>query len=140
MFNLLFKEARVPTRATSGAAGFDLYALDDYELSDGQVIVVSTGVSVDIPSGHYAMVCSRSGIAAKYGVFVLNAPGIIDSDYNLEIKVILSKVPNGKNSVKFNINAGDRIAQLVFAQCDADMYPRMTTDAVRVGGFGSTGM
>jgi dUTP pyrophosphatase len=140
MFNLLFKEARVPTRATSGAAGFDLYALDDYELSDGQVIVVSTGVSVDIPSGHYAMVCSRSGIAAKYGVFVLNAPGIIDSDYKLEIKVILSKVPSGKNSVKFNINAGDRIAQLVFAQCDADMYPRMTADAVRVGGFGSTGM
>lgn len=140
MFNLLFKEACVPTRATSGAAGFDLYALDDYELSDGQVIVVSTGVSVDIPEGHYAMVCSRSGLAAKYGVFVLNAPGIIDSDYKLEIKVILSKVPNGKNLTKFNINQGDRIAQLVFARCDADVYPRMTSDAVRTGGLGSTGV
>lgn len=140
MFNLLDKDAVVPTRATSGSAGFDLYALEDAQVEDGDVAVISTGVSVDIPDGHYALVCSRSGLAAKYGVFVLNAPGIIDSDYKQEIKVILAKFPNSKDRGFFQINKGDRIAQLVFAQCDVNILSRVTADAERTGGLGSTGI
>ena len=140
MFNLLDKDAVVPTRATAGSAGFDLYALEDAYVEDGDVSVVSTGVSVDIPDGHYALVCSRSGLAAKYGVFVLNAPGIIDSDYKQEIKVILAKFPNSRDAGRFQINKGDRIAQLVFAQCDVSILSRVTADAVRTGGLGSTGI
>jgi dUTP pyrophosphatase len=98
-------------------------------------------VSVDIPEGHYAMVCSRSGLAAKYGVFVLNAPGIIDSDYKQEVKIILSKVPgNNIEEREFVINKGDRIAQLVFAKCDVDVLTPVTSDAIRTGGLGSTGI
>jgi dUTP pyrophosphatase len=140
LFNLLDKDAVVPTRATAGSAGFDLYALTDAFVEDGDVAVVSTGVSVDIPDGHYALVCSRSGLAAKYGVFVLNAPGIIDSDYRQEIKVILAKFPNSTDAGCFKINKGDRIAQLVFAQCDVSILSRVTADAERTGGLGSTGI
>ena len=140
MFNLLSKDAIVPTRATSGSAGFDLYALNDAVVEDGDVTVVSTGVSVDIPDGHYALVCSRSGLAAKNGIFVLNAPGIIDSDYKQEIKVILAKFPNSKDFGHFVIKKGDRIAQLVFAQCDISILSRVTADAERTGGLGSTGI
>jgi dUTP pyrophosphatase len=140
LFNLLDKDAVVPTRATAGSAGFDLYALNDAFVEDGDVAVVSTGVSVDIPEGHYALVCSRSGLAAKYGVFVLNAPGIIDADYRQEIKVILAKFPNSMDNGRFQINKGDRIAQLLFGQCDVNILSRVTADAERTGGFGSTGI
>lgn len=141
MFNLLDKDAIIPTRATSGSAGFDLYATTEHTIYNGSIVIVSTGVSVDIPEGHYAMVCSRSGLAAKYGVFVLNAPGIIDSDYKQEVKVILSKIPgNGIEEREFVINKGDRIAQLVFAKCDVDILTPVTSDAIRTGGLGSTGI
>lgn len=134
MFELRHPNAVIPFRATNGAAGFDLSACHDDVIRMGEWKVINTGVSVNIPDGHYAMVCSRSGLSAKFGVFVLNAPGIIDSDYKDEVKVILANF--GQD---FKITAGDRIAQLVFAQCDTSIYSPVTSDNERKGGLGSTG-
>lgn len=135
MFELRHPNAVVPFRATNGAAGFDLSACHDEEVGMGEWKIINTGVSINIPDGHYAMVCSRSGLAAKYGVFVLNAPGIIDSDYKDEVKVILCNF-----GAPFRIKTGDRIAQLVFAQCDTSLYTPVTSDNERKGGLGSTGL
>jgi dUTP pyrophosphatase len=135
MFDLRHPDAVVPIRATSGAAGFDLSACHDDRIVPGDWRVINTGVSVNIPAGHYAMVCSRSGMAAKFCVFVANAPGIIDSDYKDEVKVILKNAGNRP----FEIKVGDRIAQLVFAQCDTAIYTPVTMDSERKGGLGSTG-
>lgn len=135
MFELRHPDAMVPTRATSGAAGFDLSSTHNEVLQPDEWKVINTGVSVNIPTGHYAMVCSRSGMAAKFCVFVANAPGIIDSDYKDEVKVILKNAGNRP----FEIKVGDRIAQLVFAQCDTAIYTPITMDSERKGGLGSTG-
>lgn len=132
-----------PTRATAGSAAYDLR----YTPKDGDSIVVRpndtevlpTGLSIELPEGYAALVCSRSGLAAKHGIQVLNAPGIIDSDYRGEIGVILHNT--GDNNVIFR--AGDRIAQLM-------IVPALSVDWVSVealgetdrgnGGFGSTGV
>ena len=135
MFELRHPDAVVPIRATSGAAGFDLSSCHDDRIVPGDWRVINTGVSVNIPAGHYAMVCSRSGMAAKFCVFVANAPGIIDSDYKDEVKVILKNAGNRP----FEIKVGDRIAQLVFAQCDTAIYTPVPMDSERKGGLGSTG-
>ena len=131
-----------PTRATAGSAAYDLR----YTPKDGDSIVVRpndtevlpTGLSIELPEGYAALVCSRSGLAAKHGIQVLNAPGVIDSDYRGEIRVILHNT--GYHGVI--IRAGDRIAQLM-------IVPVLSVDWVSVeelsetdrgdGGFGSTG-
>lgn len=129
--------ARVPLRATSGSAGFDLFANEDITLHVGEIFKVSTGVSLEIPEGFEGQVRSRSGLASK-GVIVVNSPGTIDSDYRGEIKVLLMSFRHAHE-----IKKGDRIAQLVFA-------PVVHVDCIRVvdnldetergeGGFGSTG-
>ena len=131
-----------PTRATSGSAAYDLR----YTPTDGDSVIVRsndtevlpTGLSIELPEGYAALVCSRSGLAAKHGIQVLNAPGVIDSDYRGEIGVILHNT--GYHGVI--IRAGDRIAQLM-------IVPVLSVDWVSVealgetdrgnGGFGSTG-
>jgi dUTP pyrophosphatase len=102
---------QLPKLGSEYAAGYDLKSNEDYELNKDSIVVVSTGVYMDMPKNMYAQVCSRSGLAAKFGIYVVNAPGIIDADYKGEIKVILTKISNGF----FNIKKGDRIAQLIFA-------------------------
>lgn len=132
-----------PTRATSGSAAYDLR----YTPKDGDSIVVRpndtevlpTGLSIELPEGYAALVCSRSGLATNHGIQVLNAPGVIDSDYRGEIGVILHNTSD--YSVIFR--AGDRIAQLM-------IVPVLSVDWVSVdvlgetdrgnGGFGSTGV
>ena len=132
-----------PTRATAGSAAYDLR----YTPTDGDSVIVRpndtevlpTGLSIELPEGYAALVCSRSGLAAKHGIQVLNAPGVIDSDYRGEIGVILHNT--GNDDVIFR--AGDRIAQLI-------IVPVLSVDWVSVdalgqtdrgnGGFGSTGV
>ena len=132
-----------PTRATSGSAAYDLR----FAPKSGDLVTVHsrstktlpTGLSIELPEGYAALVCSRSGLAAKHGIQVLNAPGVIDSDYRGEIGVILHN--NSDNCVVFR--AGDRIAQLM-------IVPVLQVDWVSVdalgetdrgdGGFGSTGV
>jgi len=126
----------IPTKATSGSAGFDLRA----DLTEALVIpgnssaIIPTGISTSFDKSVVGMICSRSGMAAKHRVFVLNSPGIIDSDYTDEIKVILMNV-GGKD---FVVEPYQRIAQIVFTYV---AYPFIdeANVAVRTGGFGSTG-
>ena len=122
-------------RGTKHSVGYDLPAIKPATVGFGRVTIVDTGVKVSLPYGTFAMVCPRSGLAAKHGITVVNAPGIIDPDYNDTIKVILTRVIQGD---PYQINAMDKIAQLVIVQStiiddDHEILP------TRQGGLGSTG-
>lgn len=132
------KELFLPTYQTSGASGMDLISIEQVDIAPGERALVSTNLSVEIQSGYEIQIRPRSGLAAKYGVTVLNTPGTIDSDYRGEIKVILY---NSSNDL-YKVRIGDRIAQMVLSE-----VPRMdlvkiigTWDETKrgVGGFGST--
>ena len=134
--------ARLPVYSSSQAAGADNCAC----LVDGSLVIephkwlaVPTGVSIELPVGYEAQVRPRSGLAAKFGVTTLNAPGTIDSDYRGEIRVILIN----HSDVPFVINDGDRIAQLVIARHEtASFEPSegLSSTTRGEGGFGSTGI
>ena len=129
----------MPERASAGAAGLDLFADVGAPcvLAPGEVAVIPTGVAIALPPGHEGQVRPRSGLAAKHGVTVLNAPGTIDEDYRGEVKVIL--VNHGGRYV---VSPGDRIAQLVIARVERLRVIEVETleDTPRgEGGFGSTG-
>lgn len=132
-----------PSLGTPGAAAYDLTANDSAILVAGQTACIGTGLSVAIPKGMAGLVCSRSGLALKHGVFVLNAPGVIDSDYRGEIGVILHKAAGSVGA--FTINAGDRIAQLMFVRCEEVNFAPVDFQELGntergTGGFGSTGV
>ncbi len=135
--------AIVPRYATDGAAGLDLHAALDVEtvLSPGRSVMVPTGLVIALPPGHEGQVRPRSGLAAKHGVTVLNAPGTIDEDYRGEVHVLL--VHLGSEDVV--IRPGDRIAQLVVAPVArvlvevSDDADGLGATARGTGGFGSTG-
>lgn len=136
----LRSSATLPVRATGGAAGLDLCADLDAELvlAPGGRALVPTGLAIALPEGHEGQVRPRSGLAAKFGVTVLNAPGTIDEDYRGEVKVIL--VNHG--DAPFTIRHGERIAQLVVAPVTRVVLDEVTSlDATErgAGGFGSTG-
>jgi dUTP pyrophosphatase len=131
----------LPTYATPGSAGMDAHAAvaSPMTLAPGAIVLVPTGLQVAIPIGYELQVRSRSGLAAKHGVFALNAPGTVDSDYRGEIKVIMANV----GTEPFIIEHGMRIAQFVVAQ-----HEHVSWNVVDVldetsrgeGGFGSTGV
>lgn len=134
--------ARLPVYSSSQAAGADICAC----LVDGSItiephkwVAVPTGVSIELPVGYEAQIRPRSGLAAKFGVTVLNAPGTIDSDYRGEIRVILIN----HSDVPLVINDGDRIAQMVVARHETASFELCNdlSDTERgEGGFGSTGI
>ncbi|MDD3163454.1 MAG: dUTP diphosphatase [Sphaerochaetaceae bacterium] len=134
--------AKAPCYSSSEAAGADLCAwLPEKEmiLSAGEWILVPTGLRIELPPGFEAQIRPRSGLAAKYGITVLNSPGTVDSDYRGEIKVILINL--SKND--FTIRDGDRIAQIVFSRHERFEFEAVATlDATERGenGFGSTGI
>lgn len=130
----------VPKKGSEGASGYDLCSVSDYELHYNSPILVSTGLFLEIPSGYEGQVRSRSGLASK-GVFVLNSPGTIDSDYRGEVKVLLVSLNDTLSD--YQIKAGDRIAQLVF--CKLPLITLCPTKDLGItkrqdGGFGSTGI
>jgi dUTP pyrophosphatase len=102
--------ATLPTRAYEGDAGLDLSACERVELGPGERAAVGTGLSVAIPEGHAGFVQPRSGLAAKHGITVLNTPGLVDSGYRGELKVVLL---NTDRAERFVVEPGMRIAQLV---------------------------
>ena len=106
----LREEARLPERAYAGDAGLDLSTCERLELAPGERAVVPTGFAVAIPEGFAGFVQPRSGLAARHGVTVVNAPGLIDSGYRGEIRVVLL---NTDREETFVAESGDRIAQLV---------------------------
>lgn len=137
-FEKVHPNAKLPVYATAGAAGADLCCVEDFTLAPGRFKLVYTGLRIALPRGYEGQVRPRSGLAAKFGVTVLNAPGTIDSDYRGEIGVLL--INHGDDVASFK--AGDRVAQLVIAT--AAQYPLEAvlhlSDTVRgSGGFGSTG-
>ncbi|HEY2182982.1 MAG TPA: dUTP diphosphatase [Gaiellaceae bacterium] len=102
--------ATLPTRAYEGDAGLDLSACERVELGPGERAVVGTGLTVAIPDGHAGFVQPRSGLAARHGITILNTPGLVDSGYRGELKVVLL---NTDRSELFVVEPGMRIAQLV---------------------------
>lgn len=106
----LREDAVVPARAYSGDAGFDLAACERVELGPGERAIVGTGLAVAIPDGFAGFVQPRSGLASRHGISVVNAPGLIDSGYRGEVRVVLL---NTDRREAFVVEPGTRIAQLV---------------------------
>jgi dUTP pyrophosphatase len=135
----LKEDARLPTRAHEGDAGLDLYACEPAHIGPGERWSVGTGVGVEIPAGHAGLVLPRSGLARDHGIALVNAPGLIDSGYRGELRVLLL---NTDPAETFRIEPGDRIAQLVLtpiATPEPTEVPTLTESMRGGGGFGSSG-
>ncbi len=129
----------LPGRAHPGDAGVDLYAARDVRLAPGQRAVVPTGVAIALPDGYAAFVHPRSGLAARHGVTLVNAPGTIDAGYRGEIAVTMI---NTDPSAPVRFTRGDRIAQLVIQRVEHAVFCEVAVlpgSARGEGGFGSTG-
>jgi dUTP pyrophosphatase len=138
-FTRLSDGAQPPRRAHPGDAGCDLFAAEAARLEPGERASVGTGIAVEIPDGSAGLVLPRSGLAAKHGISVVNAPGLIDAGYRGELRVLLL---NTDRSEPFEIEPGDRIAQLVIVEVgDSDPVEAdsLGESARADGGFGSTG-
>jgi dUTP pyrophosphatase len=131
--------ARLPTRAYDGDAGLDLYAVEPAELAPGERRSIRTGVAVEIPPGQAGLVLPRSGLAARHGIALVNAPGLIDAGYRGELEVLLL---NTDRTASFAVAAGDRVAQLVLVRVEAPAVIEADELALSergAGGFGSSG-
>jgi dUTP diphosphatase len=138
-FRRLKVAARPPTQAHDGDAGYDLHAAEAATIAPGERASVGTGIAVAIPEGQAGLVIPRSGLAARHGISVVNAPGLIDSGYRGEVRVLLL---NTDREEPFAVEPGDRIAQLVLVRVETEKLEEVEEldDTVRgVGGFGSTG-
>ncbi|MEU8203343.1 dUTP diphosphatase [Streptosporangium sp. NPDC049046] len=128
-----------PSYAHPGDAGADLHAAEDVELLPGERAVVGTGLAIALPDGYAAFVHPRSGLASRYGVTLVNAPGTVDAGYRGEIKVTLINTDT-KSVVR--LRRGDRIAQLVIQKVEKAAFhevDRLPGSVRGAGGFGSTG-
>jgi dUTP pyrophosphatase len=131
--------ALLPTRAHAGDAGLDLYALDGVVLEPGDRASVGTGIAVEIPDGQAGLVLPRSGLAARHGIALVNAPGLIDAGYRGEIRVLLL---NTDQNSACRLEPGDRIAQLVLVRVETPEVVEveaLATSERGHGGFGSSG-
>jgi len=129
-----------PQYQTSMSAGMDMHAYIDKDivLYPMERALIPTGLYIELPAGYEAQVRPRSGLAAKYGITLLNSPGTIDADYRGEIKVILINL----SSENFTIKSGDRIAQLIvghYEKVDWEVVTEINDTERKSGGFGSTG-
>ena len=137
-FQRLDPELPIPARAHPGDAAVDLVAREGGTLQPGERGIVPTGLAVAIPPGHAGLVLPRSGLAARHGLSVVNGPGLIDSGYRGEIKVILVNL--GREPFEFH--RGERIAQLLITpvpEVEFVEVPELSETARGAGGFGSTG-
>ncbi len=138
-FTRLDPRAQVPTRAHPGDAGIDLHAVQSAVLPPGERASIGTGIALEIPSGYAGLVLPRSGLAARHGISVVNAPGLIDAGYRGEIRVLLL---NTDLREPFEVGAGARIAQLVIiavALAEAVEVESLEASQRGTGGFGSSG-
>lgn len=141
----LHPDAILPTQGTAEAAGYDLYSVDTVCIEPGETRPIHTGIAIDLLPGFWPGIYARSGLATKKGLRPANCVGVVDTDYRGEIIVALH---NDSSSIQ-HINAGDRIAQLVFhQQCtirpDEDgniwqVVEELSETDRGTGGFGSTG-
>ncbi|MFZ0091144.1 MAG: dUTP diphosphatase [Solirubrobacteraceae bacterium] len=135
----LDERALLPTRAHPDDAGLDLHALAPAVLAPGERASIPTGIAVEIPSGQAGLVLPRSGLAARHGIALVNAPGLIDAGYRGEVRVLLL---NTDPHEPFAIAAGARIAQLVLVRVEPAVpieVADLTVSERGTGGFGSSG-
>ena len=140
-FRRVRPEAKVPERAYAGDAGYDLAAAESATLTPGGRAIISTGIAVAIPDGYAGLVLPRSGLATKFGVSLVNAPGLIDPGYRGELLVPLV---NHDREETFEVKVGMRIAQLVLVRAAEASFVAVElleegADGRRAGGFGSSG-
>lgn len=136
----LDKELPLPEYAHDGDAGCDLFSAVDAVFEPGERALIPTGIAVSIPKGYGGFVQPRSGLAIKHGISLVNTPGLIDSAYRGEIKVI---VINTDRKEPFHIKRGDKIAQFVIQKVEEVSFEEVDEldETVRGdGGFGSTGV
>jgi len=139
-FKRLAPEGRAPRRAHEHDAGYDLFAAEGVELAPGERAGVGTAIAVAIPEGHAGLVLPRSGLAARHGVALVNAPGLIDAGYRGELRVLLL---NTDPREPFAVAPGDRIAQLLVVRVEVlepEEVAELPQTARAEGGFGSTGV
>ena len=139
-FRLLEPGAQLPTRANPGDAGLDLRAAEPATIGPAERAQIGTGVAVEIPAGHAGLVLPRSGLALKHGISMVNAPGLIDSGYRGELRVLLL---NTDREHAFEVGPGDRIAQLLvvpFAELAPLEVAELSDTERGTGGFGSSGI
>lgn len=135
----LHEDAVIPQYQTKGAAGFDFHAIEDMEISPRQIVLVKTGLSMEIPEGYELQVRPRSGMSLKTKMRVANAPGTVDSDYRGEICIIMENI-GMLASFPYIINKGDRIAQGVICPVHQAIFVEDELSETERGekGFGST--
>lgn len=132
------EDATLPKYARPGDSGADLFSTRDYTLKPGEKVLIGTGIKLQIPEGYEGQIRSKSGLAAKHGIAVLNSPGTIDSHFRGEVGVIL--INHGRES--YNVEKGQKVAQLVFQKVEQGRFKLAESldETVRgEGGFGSTG-
>ncbi len=136
---VLIASGETPTYSHPGDAGADLTAAEAVVLAPGERVAVGTGVSIALPAGYAAFVVPRSGLAAKHGITIVNAPGTVDAGYRGEIRVTLL---NTDQKDEYSIAVGDRIAQLIVTPVSKARFTRVAElqgSHRGDGGFGSTG-
>ena len=136
----LDKGLPLPDYARPGDAGMDVYSTIDCTLVPGARAIIPIGIAIALPEGYVCFVHPRSGLAAKNGISIVNAPGTIDSGYRGEIKIILI---NTDSNETFEVKRGDRIAQLVFQKFESARFfevEQLPESQRGAGGFGSTGV
>lgn len=143
-YEKIHPDAKTPTQATHGSAGFDLFSVEEVHLYPGETRIIHTGIKVELPLGHLMYISSKGGPAGKNDVFVLNSPGLLDQDYRGEIIVILHKAVSYRDQgIPYVIKVGQKIAQFVVLP-----YPQVTLTECVVdmnterceGKLGSTGL
>ena len=138
-FKRLSEAALPPAQAHPGDAGYDLFACEAVAIEPGRRASVGTGVAVAIPDGCAGLVLPRSGLAARHGITLPNAPGLIDSGYRGEVRVLLLNTDPDR---AFDVAVGDRIAQLLIVRFESpplEEAAELDETARGPGGFGSTG-
>lgn len=140
-FRRLRLESRTPTRAYAGDAGYDLAAAEEVVLAPGDRITVGTGIAIAIPDGYAGLILPRSGLATRFGISLVNAPGLVDSGYRGELKIPLI---NHDREEAFKVKVGMRIAQLVFIRIAVARFVAVerlgeSADNREEEGFGSSG-
>lgn len=129
---------RLPEYATEGAAGMDISSSDTGTIYHGMHRIFRTGLMFEVPPGHELQIRSRSGLAAKHKIFVLNSPGTLDYDYRGELLIVLMNLGDSN----YEVTRGDRIAQAVlapFIRAETIHVPELSPTERGAGGFGSTG-
>lgn len=132
-------DAKIPTYATEGSAGADLFSVDEVEISPGQTTLISCGFAIEIPPAYEAQIRPRSGLAKKHGLTVANSPGTIDCDYRGEVGVLLRNT----GDTPYRVAKGSRVAQMVISPVmigNFQVQSELSDTKRGSGGFGHSGV